>query len=140
MKLLVKRLSSQATLPAQMKEGDAGFDLACLEDFSLKPQERMLISTGLAIALPTGFVGIIKDRSGMAFKHGLTVQAGVIDSNYRGEIKVLVHNKNTETISFSAGERIAQLLIIRHESPVIEEVSSLDQTVRGTQGFGSSDK
>ncbi len=123
-----------------MKEGDAGFDLACLEDFSLKPQERMLISTGLAIALPTGFVGIIKDRSGMAFKHGLTVQAGVIDSNYRGEIKVLVHNKNTETISFSAGERIAQLLIIRHESPVIEEVSSLDQTVRGTQGFGSSDK
>ncbi len=139
--LNVKRLDAGLPLPAYAYEGDAGLDLLSAVDVVLEPLSRTLIPTGLAVSIPAGYAGFIQPRSGLAIKRGLSMvnTPGLIDSNYRGELKVAAINLDPETpISIKRGDRIAQLVI--QEVPVVElcEVDELDDTVRGEAGFGSS--
>mgnify|MGYP002762283312 CR=1 FL=1 len=139
--LNVKRLDAGLPLPAYAYEGDAGLDLLSAVDVVLEPLSRALIPTGLAVSIPAGYAGFIQPRSGLAIKRGLSMvnTPGLIDSNYRGELKVAAINLDPETpISIKRGDRIAQLVI--QEVPVVElcEVDELDDTVRGEAGFGSS--
>ena len=140
-RLPVKRLDPTIELPSYAYEGDAGLDLRSSEDVTLKPFERRLVSTGLAIAIPEGYAGFVQPRSGMALKHGLSMAntPGLIDSHYRGELKVIAINLDpSEPIVIKRGDRIAQLVI--QQVPVISlvEVEELDETDRGAGGFGSS--
>lgn len=139
--LNVKRLDAGLPLPAYAYEGDAGLDLLSAVDVVLEPLSRTLIPTGLAVSIPAGYAGFVQPRSGLAIKRGLSMvnTPGLIDSNYRGELKVAAINLDPETpISIKRGDRIAQLVI--QEVPVVElcEVDELDDTVRGEAGFGSS--
>ena len=137
----VVRLNPEATLPAFIRAGDAGMDLCALEDCTIKPFERLLIPTGIALAIPDGFAGFVLPRSGNALKKGLGLanSPGLIDSNYRGEIKVLAVNLDPQNdIHIKKGDRIAQLVIQKVETFELREVSTLDETNRGAQGFGSS--
>ena len=137
----IRRLSNDVTLPTYAYEGDAGLDLRSNEDVTLKPFERRLISTGLAIAIPDGFAGFVQPRSGMALKRGLSLAntPGLIDAHYRGELKIAAVNLDaTEEISIAKGERIAQLVIQRVPVVTLVEVDELDETDRGAGGFGSS--
>ena len=139
--LNVKRLDAGLPLPAYAYEGDAGLDLLSAVDVVLEPLSRTLIPTGLAVSIPAGYAGFIQPRSGLAIKRGLSMvnTPGLIDSNYRGELKVAAINLDPDTpISIKRGDRIAQLVI--QEVPVVElcEVDELDDTVRGEAGFGSS--
>lgn len=128
-----------AQIPSQAYSGDAGYDLHCLEDGILKPGERRLYKTGVAMAIPKGFYGQIAPRSGWAFKHGLDTLAGVIDSGYRDEIGVILINLGDKNFSFQKGERIAQLIIKRCEQVDFFPVQSFsEKTERGLGGFGSS--
>ncbi|WP_248922485.1 dUTP diphosphatase [Olsenella intestinalis] len=140
-RLPIKRLDPTIELPSYAYAGDAGLDLRSSEDVTLEPFERRLISTGLAIAIPEGYAGFVQPRSGMALKHGLSMAntPGLIDSHYRGELKVIAINLDPrEPISIKRGDRIAQLVI--QQVPVVSlvEVEELDETDRGTGGFGSS--
>lgn len=137
----IKRLDPTVELPTYAYEGDAGLDLRSNEDVILAPLERRLISTGLAVAIPEGYAGFVQPRSGMALKRGLSMAntPGLIDSHYRGELKVVAVNlDSTAPIKIERGERIAQLVI--QKVPVVQlvEVDELDETDRGAGGFGSS--
>ena len=137
----IKRLDPEVVLPSYAYEGDAGLDLRANAAVDIPPHERVLIPTGIAIALPDGFAGFVQPRSGMALKRGLSIAntPGLIDAHYRGEIKVIAVNLDPrETIHIERGERIAQLVI--QEVPVVHlvEVDELDETDRGAGGFGSS--
>lgn len=137
----IKRLDPSVALPTYAYEGDAGLDLRANESVDIAPFERVLVSTGLAIALPDGYAGFVQPRSGMALKKGLSIvnTPGLIDAHYRGELKIIAINLDpTESIHIERGERIAQLVI--QEVPVVNlvEVDELDQTDRGAGGFGSS--
>jgi dUTP pyrophosphatase len=139
--VLIQRLNKSVSIPAYANSGDAGVDLQCVEDFELKPGQRLLVSTGIAIALPPGYVGLIHPRSGLAVKQGISIvnSPGTIDAGYRGEIKVcLLNTDSTATAKFSSGSRIAQLVIQRVEQAKFYEVAELPQSDRGGQGFGSS--
>ncbi|MFT3988685.1 dUTP diphosphatase [Aestuariivirga sp.] len=127
-------------LPAYETAGAAGMDLRASEGFHLKPGERALVPTGLAIALPDGFEAQVRPRSGLAVKHGVTVlnAPGTIDSDYRGEIKVPLINLGQQDFVIARGDRIAQMVIASVTTAVWQEVSSLDETARGQGGFGSS--
>ena len=107
---------------------------------TLKPMERALIGTGLSLALPAGYEAQVRPRSGLAYKHGLTVlnSPGTIDADYRGEVKVLLVNLSMEPFEITDGERIAQLVVARHEQVSWQAVASLEETTRGTGGFGST--
>ena len=135
---------SNHDLPAYETEMSAGMDLRAdiEEPVLLQPLERKLISTGLYLALPQGFEAQIRPRSGLAYKHGLTVlnSPGTIDADYRGEIKVLLVNLSKEDFSISSGDRIAQMVIAKHEQPEFELVGELSDTARGAGGFGSTGK
>ena len=135
---------SNHSMPSYQTEGSAGMDLtANLEKpITLKPMDRTLIPTGIFMALPAGFEAQIRPRSGMAFKRGLTVinSPGTIDSDYRGEIMVAIINLNTEEQTIVDGDRIAQMVIARYERLELVQVETLDETVRGEGGFGSTDK
>lgn len=135
---------SKHELPAYQTEASAGMDLrANLEEsVSLQPLERKLIGTGLFIELPVGYEAQIRPRSGLAFKHGLTVlnSPGTIDADYRGEIKVLLVNLSQESFEIKDGERIAQMVIARHEQITWQNTESLSDTERGTGGYGSTGK
>ena len=140
-KLAIQRLDPSVELPSYAYAGDAGLDLRASEDVVLQPFERRLISTGLAIAIPEGYAGFVQPRSGMALKKGLSMAntPGLIDSHYRGELKVVAVNLDAqEPIEIQKGERIAQLVI--QKVPVVDlvEVEELDETDRGAGGFGSS--
>ncbi|MEM0480771.1 MAG: dUTP diphosphatase [Candidatus Aenigmatarchaeota archaeon] len=137
MKLKVKKIDENAKLPERKREGDAGLDLYCLESFEIKPNEIKVVRTGIAVEIPKGYFGLIKDRSGLATK-GLHVLAGVIDENYRGEVQVVLINFGKETISFEKHSRIAQLIIIPYLKVEIEETKELSESLRGTSGFGST--
>jgi len=137
MKLKVKKLVENAKLPERKREGDAGLDLYCIEDVEILPNEIKLVSTGIAIEIPKGYFGLIKDRSGLASK-GLHVLAGVVDENYRGEVKVVMINLGKEKIKLEKFSRIAQLIIIPYAKVEVEEVEGLSETERGEKGFGSS--
>lgn len=139
--LPIKRLDKSVQLPAYAYQGDAGLDLRSSEDVSLAPFERRLISTGLAIAIPEGYAGFVQPRSGLALREGLSMAntPGLIDSHYRGELKVCAINLDSEkTIHIERGERIAQLVIQKVPAVTLSEVEELDETDRGTGGFGSS--
>lgn len=137
----VKRLDPTVELPAYAYEGDAGLDLRANESVDIAPFERVLIPTGLAISIPDGYAGFVQPRSGMALKRGLTIAntPGLIDAHYRGELKVIAVNLDSQqTIHIERGERIAQLVIQQVPVVYLTEVDELDETDRGSGGFGSS--
>lgn len=139
--LPIKSLDPTVELPSYAYAGDAGLDLRANEDVTLAPHERRLVSTGLAVAIPEGYAGFVQPRSGLALREGLSMAntPGLVDSHYRGELKVCAVNLDDSTpIHIERGERIAQLVIQR--VPVVElvEVDELDETDRGAGGFGSS--
>lgn len=139
--LPIKRLDEEVELPSYAYEGDAGLDLRSAEDVVLKPFERRLVSTGLAIAIPDGYAGFMQPRSGLALREGLSMAntPGLIDAHYRGELKVCAINLDPEReIHITKGERIAQLVIQKVPRVSLMEVDSLDETDRGVGGFGSS--
>ena len=138
MRLAIKKLHPDAKVPRFALSGDAGLDLGAIEAIEFAPGERKGIQTGIALAIPEGFVGLIWDKSGVALKRGLKTMGGVIDAGYRGEVVVIAKNLSEETISFSAGEKVAQILIQPVEHPEIEEVIELPESERGEGGFGST--
>ena len=133
---------SEHPLPAYQTEHAAGLDVhaATEEPITLQPLERALISTGFFIELPVGYEAQVRPRSGLAYKHGLTVlnSPGTIDADYRGEVKVLLVNLSNEPYTVQPGERIAQVVVARHEQVAWQEVSSLGETARGSGGYGST--
>ncbi|OUP07801.1 dUTP diphosphatase [Collinsella sp. An2] len=137
----IKRLDPSVELPSYAYPGDAGLDLRANATVDIAPFERVLIPTGLAIALPDGYAGFVQPRSGMALKRGLSIvnTPGLIDARYRGELKVIAINLDAhETIHIERGERIAQLVIQQVPLVNLLEVDELDETERGSGGFGSS--
>lgn len=141
MTLTFTRLSEDAREPSRAHDGDAGYDLYAVEAATIAPGERASVGTGIALAIPEGWAGLVLPRSGLAARHGITLPnaPGLIDAGYRGEVRVLLLNADSrETFHVAPGDRIAQLVLMRHESPELIEVESLEETVRGTGGFGSS--
>lgn len=140
----IKKLSEDAVIPTYGTEFSAGADLyACLENpITIQPGETVLIKTGLAMEIPVGYAGLVYARSGLATKKGLAPanKVGVIDSDYRGEVMVGLHNHSLAPADIEPGERIAQLVITPYISAAFEEVSELNETVRGEGGFGSTGK
>ncbi len=126
------------SLPFYIREGDAGLDLRAVDNIILNPGERCLVKTGLQMAVPANFVGLIKDRSGLAFKKGIHAIAGVIDANYRGEICVVLLNTGKEKFQIKRGDRIAQILIFPIAKVNLEEVDSLEETARNGNAWGST--
>lgn len=141
MNLQVKRLDHELPLPRYAHAGDAGLDLLSAVDVVLAPGERHAVPTGLAIAIPEGYAGFVHARSGRALKEGLALPnaPGLIDSGYRGELKVILTNLDpSEKIVIKRGEKIAQLVVQRVEEAELIEVDELPDTARGEGGFGSS--
>lgn len=137
----VDAVAAAGHLPTYAHPGDAGADLRATEDVQLAPGERLLVGTGVAVAIPDGYVGLVTPRSGLAARTGLSIvnSPGVIDAGYRGEIKVCLINLDPDgTISLSAGDRIAQLLIMPVVPATFVEVDGLDETSRGAGGYGST--
>ena len=136
--------TSNNPLPAYETAGSAGMDLRAFitEDIELKPLERKLVPTGLFMELPEGFEAQIRPRSGLALKHGISLpnSPATIDSDYRGEIKVELINLSNETFTIKSGDRIAQMIIARHERAQWIEVKEINTTDRGSGGFGSTGK
>ena len=138
MDIRIKKLNDDATLPAYGRPGDAGLDLASREDWTLQPGEQHVFKLGIALAIPSGTVGLIWDRSGLAAKHGIKTMAGVLDHTYRGELGVVLMNVSKVPYEVKKGDRIAQLLIQPIHTVSVTEVDDLDETHRGAGGFGSS--
>jgi len=142
--LRIQRLPHAAglDLPAYQTPGAAGMDLRAALDapLVLQPGQRAAVPTGLRMAIPTGWEGQVRPRSGLAFRHGLTVSnaPGTIDADYRGEVKVLLINLGTEPVELSRGMRVAQLVLARAPQARVVEVADLDDTERGAGGFGST--
>jgi dUTP pyrophosphatase len=138
--LQVKLLHPDARAPERTRPGDAGYDLRSVEAFALEPGERQLVPTGVAIALPAGIAGLVVPRSGLAIKHGISVVngPGLVDPNYRGELRVILVNLGSERFEAAAGDRIAQLLLVPFVTPDLQLVDELPPSERGTNGFGSS--
>ena len=134
----IKRLSENATTPTKAHTCDAGWDLYACESKTIQTNERETINTGIALAIPKSFVGLIWPRSGMAVKKGIDVLAGVVDSGYRGEVKVCLLNTGWEPMVIEAGDRIAQILFQEVPKFKLNERTSLDETDRNSGGFGSS--
>jgi dUTP pyrophosphatase len=141
MTLRVARLDARARLPTRAHSGDAGLDLYAIEPAVLAPGERASIPTGIAVEIPPGHAGLVLPRSGLAARHGISVvnAPGLIDADYRGEVRVLLLNTDRErAFELAAGDRIAQLLVVAVAIADVAEVASLTDTVRGAGGFGSS--
>ncbi|MGW8431555.1 dUTP diphosphatase [Curtobacterium citreum] len=139
--LRIKRIGTHSVeAPAYATDGDAGLDLRAAESLTVWPGERHLVATGFAIAVPTGHVGLVHPRSGLAVKQGITVlnTPGTIDSGYRGEVKVLLLNTGSEPFIVNVGDRIAQLVIQEYVTVTVEETDELGTTARGAGGFGST--
>jgi len=137
----VRRLRDDAVLPDQAYEGDAGLDLTACDEIELGPGERAVVPTGIAVEIPSGYAGFVQPRSGLAARHGIGVvnSPGLIDSGYRGEIRVVLLNTDSqETFTVTAGMRIAQLVIAPVASVRLVEVEELATSERGARGFGSS--
>lgn len=137
----IKTLNKNARIPQYAYDGDAGMDLRASEAISLQPFERALVPTGLAIALPEGYAGFVLPRSGLAIKHGITVvnAPGLIDSNYRGELKIILQNTDPEAaFEIAIGDRIAQLVVMPVPHMSFMQVNTLSNTSRGEGSFGSS--
>lgn len=140
MELRIAKLHKHATMPAYAHATDAGLDLYCVETVTVLPQQRVQVSTGIAMEIPDGYVGLIWDKSGISHTHGIKTVGGVIDAGYRGEIKIGVVNLSDTPYIFEAGHKVAQLLIQKIEQPTIVEVTQLSESDRGDNGFGSTGK
>jgi dUTP pyrophosphatase len=139
--LPIQRLRDDAIVPEHAYAGDAGLDLSACERVELRPGERALVGTGLAVAIPEGYAGFVQPRSGLAARHGLTVvnSPGLVDSGYRGELRVVLLNTDaTEPFLVEPGMRIAQLVILPIPELELVEVEELPSSERGVRGFGSS--
>ena len=141
-KINIKKLNEKATVPTYGSEFSAGADLYALADeaITIAPHETVLVHTGVAMEIPVGYVGLVFARSGLATKRALAPanKVGVIDSDYRGEIMVALHNHGSEPRTIENGERIAQLVLIPYLTAEFDEVDELSDTTRGEGGFGST--
>jgi dUTP pyrophosphatase len=142
MNVQIKKLVDNAIIPAYQTPHSAGFDLHSIEDYTIQSGERALIKTGLSLALPEGFELQIRPRSGIAYKHGITVlnTPGTVDSDYRGEVMVLLINHSNDEFVIQEGERIAQGVINEIIQASFDVVDQLSETSRGAGGFGSTGK
>ena len=136
--LFVQKTSSKSILPARGSSGAAGYDLYSIDDAIIHAGGQITVSTGIRIKLPPGTYGRVAPRSGLAVKYGIGVLAGVIDEDYRGELKVILINHGDRDFSVNCGDRIAQLVVECIQTPEIKHVISLDDTDRGECGFGST--
>ena len=139
--LPIQKVRPDAVVPSRAYAGDAGLDLAATERIELGPGERAVVPTGLAVAIPDGYAGFVQPRSGLASRHGITIvnAPGLIDSGYRGELMVVLHNTDrTRAFVVEAGMRIAQLVVLPIPEVELVEVDELPATERGGRGFGSS--
>ena len=139
--LAIRRLREDAVLPERAYAGDAGLDLTACDRHELAPGERAVVGTGLAVAIPDGYAGFVQPRSGLAARHGLSVvnAPGLIDSGYRGEIRVvLLNTERSEVFVVEPGMRIAQLVVLPVPELEVAEVEELPESERGVRGFGSS--
>ncbi len=139
--ILIRRLDDGLPLPRRGHPGDAGYDLFLTADVEIKPGQRVVVGTGVCIALPDGYAGFVHPRSGLAARHGVTIvnAPGTVDAGYRGEIRVILANTDAErTAQFRRGDRIAQLVIQRVERAVFHEVAALPGSQRGDGGHGST--
>ena len=136
--LRFKQLDPRAVLPKRGSALAAGLDVCCIEDVKIDAKQRVMARTGLAVAIPPGFYGRVAPRSGLAAKNGLDVLAGVIDSDYRGEISVVLYNTGDEPINLPAGSKICQLIIEQIITPEAAWATNLEETARGAGGFGST--
>ena len=138
--LEIRLVHADAVPPTRARSGDAGYDLRATERVSIPQDGRRLVGTGVAIALPQGVAGLVTPRSGIAIEHGITLlnAPGLIDPNYRGEIKAILHNTGERRYMVEPGDRIAQLLLVPYCVPELEVVDELPATDRGANGFGSS--
>ncbi len=139
MRVRLKKLFDDAKLFSYAHDDDAGMDVFSNEDVTIRANSRVVVSTGISMALEPGFVALVWDKSGLAAKKGIKTMAGVIDSGYRGEVKIVVLNTSNEDVVVCRHEKIAQILIQRVERADLVEVSNLDDdTSRGSGGFGST--
>jgi dUTP pyrophosphatase len=136
--LRFKQLDPRALLPKRGSVLAAGLDVCGIEDVEIGPKQRAMARTGLAVAIPPGFYGRVAPRSGLAAKNGLDVLAGVIDSDYRGEIVCVLYNTGDEIIKLPAGSKICQLIVEQIITPEARWATDLDETARGAGGFGST--
>jgi dUTP pyrophosphatase len=138
--VLVRRFDPTLPLPAYARADDAGLDLRAAEATTMEPGGRALVPTGIALAIPPGYAGLVLPRSGLALRHGITVlnAPGLIDAGYRGEVKVLLINHDRGPVTVARGERIAQLVLQRVERAELDEVAELPASERGAGGFGST--
>jgi len=137
-KIKVKKLNDNAIVPTYAHEGDAGLDLYSVEEMTIFPGNRKIISTGISMELPTGYVALFWDKSGLAAKKGMTVLGGVIDSHYRGEYKAILYNSSKEPFEVRKGDKVCQVLIQPIVNATVEEVTELSETKRGEGRFGST--
>ncbi|MDA8611498.1 dUTP diphosphatase [Candidatus Pacebacteria bacterium] len=140
MQLKIKKLNKDAKVPSFAHHNDAGMDLYCAEEITIQKDQRVQISTGIALEIPDGYVGLVWDKSGLSHNFGLKIVGGVIDAGYRGEIKIGIINLGDGEHTFNIGDKITQLLIQKVEHPNIVEVEELAEAERGDKGFGSTGK
>lgn len=140
MDLRFKKLHENAVLPERTHHDDAGLDLCSLQEVTLQPGERKALGTGIAMAIPSGYVGLIWDKSSVPFKYGVKTMGGVVDAQYRGEVKVLMINLSQEPVTFTVGQKLAQMVIQKVELLPVQEVSDLSETERGERGFGNHEQ
>ena len=136
----IKKLKPDAVLPNYAHSGDAGMDMYASEDVHIRKGERAKVPTGIAMEIPEGYVGLVWDKSGLSINHGLKTLGGVIDAGYRGEIIIGIANLSSEDYTLEKGHKVAQLLIQKIESPVVEEAIELKDSHRGEKGLGSTGK
>jgi dUTP pyrophosphatase len=140
LKILVQQLDPELPLPSHAQYGDAGVDLYARSGGVLAPGERTLVPTGIAVAVPEGYVGLIAPRSGLAARHGISLvnSPGILDAGYRGEIHAVLINEGTEPFEYERGERIAQLVVVPFATQEYEVTTELPASDRGGDGFGST--
>lgn len=139
-KVKIKKIRDNAVIPKYAHKGDAGVDLYSAEDYILKPGERVLVSTGIKIAVPQGYEAQVRPKSGLALNHGISIvnTPGTIDSGYRGEVGIIAINLGKENFKIEKGKKIAQMVFNKVEEAEFEESEELDNTTRGEGGFGST--
>jgi len=140
MEIKIKLLSESAKIPTKGTDAAAGYDLYAAENGEIDPLKRNLIKTNISIAIPKGYYGRIAPRSGLAYKNGIDVMAGVIDSDYRGDVGVILYNTGVEAFSYNRGDRVAQLIVEKCHKADWLEVEDLSETDRGDGGYGHTGK
>lgn len=140
MRIFLNRLDPELPIPGHARPGDGGVDLYAREDAVLAPGARVIVPTGVAVAIPAGYAGLVTPRSGLAARSGIGVvnAPGLVDSGYRGEIKVILVNHGSEEVAIARGDRIAQLVVVAVATQEFVEVDQLPESDRGAAGFGST--